>query len=244
MYLAICEDDGNQSDNLKEQCTDALKIFGTLSPVTIHTYRSGEELITDLKAEACPKYDIIVMDIEFGENTINGIETARTLREMGITAPVVITTSYDIYWRQGYGLGIVRYLSKPVSEDQLFEALDACVKEINRSDGKEIVLKNGTEHTVVRYRDIMYFECCGHTVTANTKDKNKYSCNQTIGVLEKQAPGESFFKINKGILVNMRYAAYIKGPDLILDSGAVLPIAQRRRSQCMDFLRKYVKEQL
>lgn len=244
MFLAICDDEGSQLTDTKNKCEQALRFLKISSPVMIHTYHSGEEIFNAIKADSRLKYDIVVMDIEFGENAMNGMETTKSLRETGMTAPVIITTSYDTYLREGYGLGIMRYLSKPLKQEDISEALAACIKSIESSGEKEIILKGETEHIISRYREIMYFECCGHTVTAHMNDQKKFKVLKTIGFLEEQFPKKSFFKINKGIIVNMGYVAYIKGGDLTLENGVVLPIAQRRRSECMDFLKKYVKEHL
>jgi DNA-binding LytR/AlgR family response regulator len=81
-------------------------------------------------------------------------------------------------------------------------------------------------------------------LVAHTKDKTEYTLHKTIGFIEEQAPKECFFKINKGIIANMSGVAYIRGSDLIFEDGTVLLIAQRRRSRCMEFLKKYIKEHM
>ncbi|HOP11105.1 MAG TPA: LytTR family DNA-binding domain-containing protein [Oscillospiraceae bacterium] len=243
MYIAICDDDANLIIDLKNKCKNAPCFSDTASPVKIQTYHSGEELITALNANPQLTYDIILLDIEFGPNTVNGIETTKILREMGIETPVIITTSYDSYLRQGYGLGIMRYITKPVAQEEIDEALTICLKKIALLDAK-IVLRDGNRNTAVRYRDIVYFECRSHTVIVYAKTRQKYTCNTTISFIEEQMPKKYFYKIHKSFLVNFNYVSCIKDLNLTLDDGTVLLIAQRRRSKCMDFFREYVKENI
>lgn len=244
MKIAVCDDDENQLNITTTLCEHALGDLKITMPVIIHPFCTGEKLIEAFKADKPPEYDIILMDIEFGQGRINGIEATGVLREIGVAAPVIITTSYDAYLRQGYGLGIMRYLSKPITREELGEALAACIKSINACDAKELLLKNGAESVVVRYKDILYFECFSHTVIAHTKDKKVYSVNKTIGFLEEDAPKQCFIKVNKGIIVNINGIACIKGNDLIMEDGKILSVAQRRRRQCMESLRKYIKEHM
>ncbi len=244
MFIAICDDDANESAELKIKCRQALNLINPTSPIVIHIYRYGHDFISLIKANAQIRYDIIVMDIEFGENAINGIETIRQLREMRITAPVIISTSYDDYLRQGYGLGIIRYLSKPVTQDAVNEAFAACFKHIGRLEGKEIILRSGSDNVVIKYTEIMYFENYGHYIVAHTKDKKEYTFRSKFECLEKQIPQTCFMKIHKSILVNLNYVSYIKGHDLVIDDGTILPVAQRRRGPCMEFLRQYIKENM
>ncbi len=244
MKIAVCDDEKNQLNETVTLCEQTLGELKITVPVSIYPFRTGEMLIEALKTDKLTEFDIIIMDIELGQDRLKGIEATGVLREMGVAAPVIITTSYDAYLRQGYGLGIMRYLSKPVTREELGEALAACIKLINTCDAKEILLKTGAESVVVRYKDILYFECFSHTVIAHTKDKKTYSVNKTIGFLEEDAPKQCFIKVNKGIIVNMDGVTCIKGNDLIMEDGKILPVAQRRRGQCMELLRKYIKEHM
>lgn len=241
MFLAICDDDINELKELSVKCKNALISLGIVSPITIHAYQYGHALIGYIKKNPQIKYDIIVMDIDFGDTSLNGIEVTKQLREMKVEAPIVISTSHDDYLRQGYGYGILRYIIKPVKQDDIDEALMACLKHINQLEGKEIIIKNGTDNIAIRYKEIIYFECCGHTVIAHTKNKEEYHFIMKFELVEKMVPETCFIKIHKGAIVNFNYVTRIKGTDLILKDGTILPIAQRRRTQCIEFFKEYVK---
>jgi DNA-binding LytR/AlgR family response regulator len=235
MVLAICDDDINELKELSIKCKNALLSLGVISPITVHAFQYGHALIEYIKKNPNILYDIIVMDIDFGDNTLNGIEVTKQLREMKVEAPIVISTSHDDYLRQGYGYGIFRYINKPVNQDDIDEAFTACLKYINQLEGKEIIIKNGIDNIAIRYKEITYFECSGHTVIAHTKNINEYPFIMKFELVEKMVPQTCFLKIHKGIIVNFNYVSRIKGYDLILNDGSVLPIAQRRHKQCLDF---------
>ncbi|MDP4120912.1 MAG: LytTR family DNA-binding domain-containing protein [Bacillota bacterium] len=241
MYLAICDDDLNELKELTIKCKHALVSAGITSPLTIHAYQYGHALIEHIEKNPQIQYDIIMMDNDFGENTLNGIETTKKLREMEITTPVIISTSHDDYLRQGYGYGIFRYIIKPAKQEDIDEAFTACLKYINQLEGKEMIIKNGIDTIAIRFKEIMYFECCAHTVIAHTKNKNEFSFIMKFELVEKMVPQTCFMKIHKGLIVNFNYASRMKGSDLILNDGTILPVAQRRRTQCLDFFRNYVK---
>jgi CheY-like chemotaxis protein len=58
--------------------------------------------------------DLILMDINLGDVSMNGLELARLLREKGVSEPIVVITAYDAmgYPEQFQTAGIQRICSK------------------------------------------------------------------------------------------------------------------------------------
>lgn len=109
MNIAICDDDQNQLTETATLCKQAADDLKCPFPFVIQPYGTGEELIAAFEKNSPPEVDIVLMDIEFGQAHINGIEATKILRGMGVSVPVIITSAYESYLRQGYGLGIMRY---------------------------------------------------------------------------------------------------------------------------------------
>ena len=65
--------------------------------------------------------NLIFLDMEMGQ--LDGMETARRLRQIEESLPLVFVTGYTEHVFEGYTVGALGYLLKPVREDQLKEVL-------------------------------------------------------------------------------------------------------------------------
>lgn len=90
-----------------------------------------DELITYLDAESALSAiypglsDLIVIDLHLGNQSIDGLELARQLRERGVMEPIIAITSYDhIYSDRYMAAGCNEYVSKPVSVNSLLNLID------------------------------------------------------------------------------------------------------------------------
>lgn len=92
---------------------------------------SKDELITYLNAESAlagiqpGDSDLIVLDLHLGNQSIDGLELSRRLRERGVNEPIVAITSYDhLYEDQYEQAGCNEYVRKPVSVPTLVNLLN------------------------------------------------------------------------------------------------------------------------
>lgn len=71
--------------------------------------------------------DLILMDINLGDPTMNGLELTRKLREKGVTEPIVVVTAYDAmgYPEQFQTAGFNEYVLKPVSVRGMIDLINA-----------------------------------------------------------------------------------------------------------------------
>ncbi|CAA6802314.1 MAG: Putative two-component response regulator [uncultured Sulfurovum sp.] len=99
----------------------------------IYVANNGQEAL-EVYAEKKP--DIIITDIEMPK--MNGLAFSKQIRQEDETTPIIITTAYTNtqYLLQAIELKLVKYLIKPIQEEQLEEALKLCfnqLKELNPS---------------------------------------------------------------------------------------------------------------
>ena len=75
-------------------------------------YESGEKLV-----ESDQNYDILFLDIDM--DGMNGIETAKVLREKDKNVKIIYVTSYAEYVHYAFAVHAFAYLLKPVSQEQV-----------------------------------------------------------------------------------------------------------------------------
>lgn len=72
--------------------------------------------------------DVVFLDIMLG--AMNGMELARSIRERDKRVQIVFLTGVQDYVYEGYEIGVVRYLLKPVRRQELEMALGYCCEKI------------------------------------------------------------------------------------------------------------------
>lgn len=122
--IAICDDEQPIREYLKsltEKCIpdSQVRLFG-----------SGEALLRDQTS-----FDVILLDVslrgEDGNQTLNGMETARKIRETS-NAMIIFVTAFKEYVFEGYDVGAFHYLLKPVDEHKFAEVMQRAMWQLER----------------------------------------------------------------------------------------------------------------
>ena len=106
-------------------------------------YETGEELLAEGK-----KADIVFLDIQM--EGMNGIDTARTLREKQEDMVVIFITGVKEYVFEAFDVSAFYYLLKPIEEKKFSEIFERAKKEV----GKLLSLSQGVSCKYGTYRRI------------------------------------------------------------------------------------------
>lgn len=76
------------------------------------------------------KPDIIITDIKMPK--LNGLEMVRQIRQKDKTTRIIVATAFleTSYLLEAIDLGLVKYLTKPITEDKLLPILKSCVLDV------------------------------------------------------------------------------------------------------------------
>ena len=219
MNIAICEDDKASRDFEQELISKwALE---NNHPVNIDSYSSAENFI--FEAEDKPQYDLLMLDIQMGK--MNGFELAKKLRERGYSGQLIFLTGITDYAVDGYEVGAVRYILKPVKEKILFDVLDLVWRDFDKKEKEVYLLKNGSEIIKIPYEQIFYIEAEGHYVNLYYSDGVK-KWKSSFSTVSEGFDAKRFFCLSRGLLVNLSHVSKITRTECILDNEKSLPVAR------------------
>ena len=217
--LAICEDEkvvlDYESSLIKKWA--AAKDY----PLELDSYISAEQFLFESEDKA--PYDVLIFDIQM--KNINGMELAKKLRARGCDSVIIFITGVPDYAIEGYEVGAVRYILKPVKEEVLNGLLDSVFKERQIKAEDYFLLGQGSELEKISFDKIIYIEANGHYVHLKGTD---FEHEWKSGFAETAAGFEDrgFFCLRRGLMVNLQHVSRITRTDCLLDDGETLPVAR------------------
>lgn len=217
LRIAVCEDEKTQMDYLCRK----LEKYEAENEVRleIDCYFSAEQLLFEKEDKA--QYDIFILDIQLKK--MNGMELARKLRSADKEAHIVFLTGLREYALEGYEVGAVRYLLKPLKEERLFAALkEICEQETGRRT-TYLLLENAGKKILCR--DILYVEADGHYLSF-VQEKKTDQCKASLNSMAKELEEKGFALLRRGLYVNLYHVERIGRQECTLDDGRSLPVSR------------------
>ena len=219
MHIAICEDESVILDFESSLVTQWAANAGC--PLQLDTYVSAEQFLFESEDKA--PYDVLIFDIQM--KNMNGMELAKKLRARGSDAVIIFITGVPDYAIEGYEVGAVRYILKPVKQEVLNGLLDTVRAERQKKAEDYFVLGQGADIEKISFDKIIYIEARGHYVFLKGTDFErewKAGFSDTANAFE----GRGFFCLRRGLLVNLNHVERITRTDCQLDNGETLPVAR------------------
>ena len=112
------------------------------------------------------QFDLIVMDVDMPG--INGIETARLLRQRDPDVLLMFVTNMPQYALAGYAVDALDYLIKPVAYGDFALKLQKTLRYLHRDRAERLTLHTTGGIVRLEPREILYVESTLHYLTYHT----------------------------------------------------------------------------
>lgn len=247
IQIGICDDIHEDSQILKEIVDEYMheKEYKYDS----YIYGSGELILSDNKT-----FDVVFMDIDMGDG-INGIITSEKLRNINRDVKIIFVTSFGEYINQAVNsVHAFAYLSKPINKSDVYRQLDeACSCCTIEPKAESLVKLMATDMEVGQRKDtlirnfniseIYYFEYSNRKVKIVTIS-GIYFCFEQMKNLAELMERYNFESCHQSFLVNLAYVRSIRGYELIMNNGDIIPVSQKKSASFRKRLNLFVKKSL
>ena len=234
--IAICDDLYNERNMIKSLLT-SIQNEEQKWEFNITQYEEGEALLMDME-ENLSEFDLVILDIYM--DGINGMETARKIRENDINIPIVFLTASPDFALESYDVNAFGYLLKPVKKDKLKDVLYRLLKHYVRP---RVCIQCERRKRYLFLDEIVYIESQNHNVYIHLSDGDVLTSREKLSNLENMLD-QRFLRCHQSFLVNMRYIADVE-EDFILKDGTIVPIRIRQRKAIADeYYRFFCKERV
>lgn len=219
LKIAIVEDNKTEQEQLCELLRTYEKTHNC--PMEITTYADGSEILAAYPREV----SLILMDIDMKE--MNGIETARRIREFAPTVILVFITNMVQYALAGYEVEALDFLVKPLDDYKLAWEMERILKKIEESKPFYLLARDKYAVHHINADDILFVETAQRKLIIHTKTR-EISCSMTMHEVEKQLGPRHFFRIHTAFLVNMKYIRLVRENEVTVED-TLLPVSRYRK---------------
>ena len=194
MNIAICEDEKYWMETLAASVSSWGKAKGV--SLNIEKFFTPHDLMK--RFFSAPNFDLLLLDIYFGDEKIDGIKAADYLNKTGNKTPVVFVTSDSLRAADGYLVEAKGFLKKPVDESKLALFLDRVLA--GKRQPRFFEISAGGQLVRVAHTDIVYIEVHNKSVICHTIS-NAVTFRGTLSDVMKELGSEDFIQVHKSFFV-------------------------------------------
>ncbi len=187
-----------------------------------------------------PVYNLVFLDIQLP--SIDGVATARRLRELDRQVGIIFVTNLMKYAINGYEVHAFDYIIKPVRYFDFSARMKKFLEHASISNEPEILLSFAEKKRRIGINEICYVEVAGHKICYHTAGE-VISVRGSLTVAEKVLPKKHFVRCNSGILVNLNYVEAFE-KDLVRVAGQWLPVSRPKRKDFLAAVTRFIAKPL
>lgn len=229
--IAVCDDEQSMLTELNGKIISYMN--DTTLPYEVYPFLDAQTMFSSNES-----YDIIFLDIQM--DNINGLETAKRLRNIGSNCFIIFVTILKEYVYDAFEVDASDYLLKPVDDNRFKRTMDRMIRYIQDKENSSLTVKKGLWYKRIRFADIYYCEAINRKIYVHTK-QGVIDYYNKIENLEKQLEPH-FFKCHRSYLVNLQYVCGCVDGLAELENGEKIPISRLRQPDFLQAVLYYMKD--
>ena len=208
MRIAICDDDKLCIENTEQylNCIDEIDF-------EYDVFFNGEALLKKYREQG-HIYDAVFLDMEMGEDKLNGINIANMIRSLDKQVIIVFITNHTKYMLDSFVCAPFRFLVKPV-EFVTFKTVFFKILEKLDEDKATLSFKKGREKIRLLHEDILFLQSIDHNTCIQTKTEI-YDTYIPLSDLGKRLNPNVFVQVHRSYIININYISSISKSEVCI----------------------------
>ena len=206
LNFIICDDEPNMINKLSLLFEKAFLKNDFDAKIVLKT-SNYEKLLSFMSSNLV---NVVVLDIEFKNSKINGLQIAEEIRKINKDCYIIFITSHFEYVMKAYDYKTFAYLFKnSLTVDTLSETLNRLFDDVSGSSTKFIKIDN--KGTFVDLNDVQFIEKSGMKLIYHTSHEVIETYN-SFAKIEENLP-ENFVRCHKSFIANVYNIVHISLTD-------------------------------
>lgn len=171
----------------------------------------------------------------------SGIDIGRQIRKMNGESVIIFTAASEEFAMEAYRLHAVRYLIKPIAEEELYEAAAFACYLMKRREEPLYLLRTSAGLVSLAYSGIVYIENKDRMLYVHLIDgrrlKSLFVRTSFEDEVRSLTESAYFLQVHKSFVVNLRYVGKLTTNSMEMVNGDCIPVSKRKYTQVK---RKYL----
>ncbi|MDD3212121.1 MAG: LytTR family DNA-binding domain-containing protein [Eubacteriales bacterium] len=223
MHIVICEDEPYYQDVICTAIDKWIKASGNLD-VACTCFSSSEEFLT--RWENGLSADLLFLDIQI-PCELNGMSLAKRIRQRDQTVAIVFVTNFADYVYEGYSVNALRYLKKPVHDEDIFSCMDIAYRRLSLLQQEKLSVICRDQRLALPFSEILYVEMQSHYVRLTiAHSEEKPEVRARLRDFATQLPQQLFVQCHRSYIVNLEHIRRFTRESLTMSNQDSVPISQ------------------
>ncbi len=232
MHIAICDDEKYMSDKVSAMVSDFFRSKNM--DIAVTQFSNGEELLSYDRT-----IDILFLDIQM--NGIDGMETARKLRDRKFKGFLIFITVLKEMVFQAFDVQAYDYLVKPIEEKRFKKTMERLLDSMQNASEASLLVQKGYESSIIAFENIVFCEIIDRKIYLHLASSEVVDFYERIEKLETKLDSR-FFRCHRSFLINLKYLKSYKNGIAYMEGGQQIPVSRLRSKEFSNVILQYMKE--
>jgi DNA-binding LytR/AlgR family response regulator len=198
----------------------------------IEAFQDGREIM-DADSRT---FDIIFFDIEMPK--VNGMDASKYIRERDENVVIVFITNLSQYAIQGYSVGAVDFVLKPINYYSFSLRLNRALSRVKKKETTDVIITTADGMKRLDTGDVFFVEIANRMLHYHTKH-GEYVVRGTLQSAEAALTEYHFVKCNYWYLINLKYVSEIQ-KNMVFVADRKLEISRRNKAAFVKAVTDYI----
>lgn len=234
MRVAVIDDVPQEADAtraLVERAAGAASDLGSAGAdaetADITLFSSGSEFLD--KYPRGHGFDVIFLDIEMPG--LDGMETARKIRDYDTNVIIIFTTRMAQYAVAGYAVDAISYLVKPIAQPEFELAWRKVQRILSARTSMQVPIESTTGTIFLNSDDILYVDVRSHMLYYHTT-RGTYTAWKSLTAAAEELKDYDFAVISRYVMVSIAHVTKIDTSTGDIDvEGEVFRVSRSKKKE-------------
>ena len=201
--------------------------------IYIQGFTGGEDFLNEFQKGM---FSAVFLDIYM--NGINGVETAKAIRQKDEEVRLFFTTTSSDHLADGFAVEATHYLLKPLTEEKVEEAMYR-LRDFFAKEESMIAFPNGSKEILIPKNQILYIETIRNGIMIYCKNE-AISVRCSISAAMERLQFSNFMRCHRYSAVHLEAVVRVENDSFVMLDGKKILLRRKGRKELKEAYYQYI----